>query len=101
VRDGKELFYVSGDLTTILSVDMSTKRDFQFSATKLSVPAPLGFALGLANLPVFPAVTSDGKRFRLATPVARNNGSQRCTVGVKLADAAQEVARVACLSCVP
>jgi dipeptidyl aminopeptidase/acylaminoacyl peptidase len=75
--DGKELFYVSGDRKTILSVDIATKPDFQFSATKLSVPVPLGV---LASAPVFPSVTSDGQRFLAAAPVAQSTGPHQFTV---------------------
>jgi hypothetical protein len=73
--DGKELFYVSGDQKTSCRLTSRTKPDFQFSATKLAVPAPLRVA---ANLPV--SVTSDGRRFLVSAPVAQNNGPQPYTV---------------------
>jgi hypothetical protein len=46
-------------------------------AALLSVPATVGVT---ANVPVFPAVTSDGQRFLVSMPVAQNNRPRQFTV---------------------
>jgi eukaryotic-like serine/threonine-protein kinase len=63
--DGKELFYLSGDRKAILSVEISTKPSFQFSATKLSVPLPTGITAT--------TVSGDGQRILIAAPAAVSN----------------------------
>jgi Tol biopolymer transport system component/predicted Ser/Thr protein kinase len=69
--DGKELFYVSGDRRTVMSVEISTKPVFQSSPAKPLFQSPVGVAFGT------PA--ADGKRFLLAVPV-NQSGPQQFTV---------------------
>jgi hypothetical protein len=70
--DGKELFYLSGDRKTIRSVEIATKPNFQFSATKLSIPVLVGAAV--------PAVAADGQRFLIAAPVTQNSAPPSVTI---------------------
>jgi Tol biopolymer transport system component/predicted Ser/Thr protein kinase len=71
-EDGKELFYMSLDRASMMSAEITTQPGFQ------SLPGKMLFQLPVA-LGAPPAVSGDGKRFLVATPVAQS-GPQQFTV---------------------
>jgi eukaryotic-like serine/threonine-protein kinase len=66
-RDGKELFYLSSLGGTAMAVDVSTSGVFQAGVPKTLFKVPAGV--------LFWDVTSDGKRFLMATPSATSEAA--------------------------